>query len=242
MWVCLQDFHTPKNGSSETEYEDAYSPDACFHRSIDGFRCAVADGASESAFSREWAQLLVKNFARHQLDLRHLQDIWGKLVKLRPLPWYLEAKVDKGAHAAFVGLSIRDGEHHSWRAMAIGDSCLFHVRDDQMLLAAPIDKSEVFDNNPYLLSTRCPTPISANAPHLKVLSGTWESKDAFYLATDALAQWLLSEEEDGRPPWTMLAALGTDAEDQPFGSLVKSLREEKKLHNDDTTLLRVEVV
>ncbi len=242
MWICLQDFHTPKNGSSETEYEDAYSPDACFHRSIDGFRCAVADGASESAFSREWAQLLVRNFSRRQLRLRYLQDIWEKLVNLRELPWYLEAKVKKGAHAAFVGLSIRDGGHHSWRALTIGDSCLFHVRDNQLLLAAPIDKSDEFNNSPYLLSTKCPAPISANAPHLKVLDGTWESKDAFYLATDALAQWLLSEEEAGRPQWTMLAQLGTKAEDQPFDSLVRSLREEKKLHNDDTTLLRVEVV
>ena len=172
MWVCLQDFHTPKNGSSEAEYEDAYSPDACFHRGIDGFRCAVADGASESAFSREWAQLLVRNFARRRLRLRHLQDIWEKLVKLRPLPWYLEAKVDKGAHAAFVGLSIRDGEHQSWRALAIGDSCLFQVRDSQMLLAAPIDKAEEFNNSPHLLSTKCPAPISANAPHLVVLDGT----------------------------------------------------------------------
>ena len=42
MWVCVQEFHTPKKGSSEAEYEDAYFPGSCFHRGVDKFRCAVA--------------------------------------------------------------------------------------------------------------------------------------------------------------------------------------------------------
>ena len=37
-------------------------------------------------------------------------------------------------------------------------------------------------------------------------------------------------------------ALGTDAEEVPFERLVADLRSSKALHNDDTTLLRVEVV
>ena len=242
MWVCVQDFHTPKKGSSEQEYEDAFFPSACFHRGLDGFRCAVADGASESAFAREWAQLLVRGFGRRRWHLDYLQRVWRKIVSKGPRPWYLEAKVAKGAHAAFVGLSVRDDEEGTWRALAIGDTCLFHVRNNELLLAAPIDRSEEFDNNPFLLSTKSPSKIDPNEPHVHMLTGTWQSKDAFYLATDALSQWLLSELENGRPPWKLLCELGTESEAQPFESLVTGLREEKVLHNDDTTLLRLEVI
>jgi hypothetical protein len=242
MWVCVQEFHTPKKGSSEAEYEDAYFPSSCFYRGVERFRCAVADGASESAFAREWAQLLVRNFGRGRFHLDYLQRLWKKLVAKQKLPWYLQAKVSKGAHAALVGLSIGDGDRRAWRALAIGDSCLFHIRDEKLILAGPVTKSEDFDNSPFLLSTRCETPIPREADHVHVLSGTWEPKDTFYLASDAMSQWLLAEEEAGRPPWQTLCQLGTGAEAQPFQAMVEQLRADNKLHNDDTTLLRLEVV
>ncbi|MHC4077628.1 MAG: PP2C family serine/threonine-protein phosphatase [Planctomycetota bacterium] len=242
MWVCVQEFHTPKKGSSEAEYEDAFFPGPCFHRGVGRFRCAVADGASESAFAREWAQLLVRNFGRGRFHLDYLQRLWKKLVQKRKLPWYLQAKVAKGAHAALVGLSIGDGEARGWRALAIGDSCLFHVRDQKLLVVGPVARSADFDNSPFLLSTKCPAPIPRGAPHVHVMSGTWQPKDAFYLASDALAQWVLAEEEAGRPPWKTLCELGTKAQVQPFDSLVDGLRSANQLHNDDTTLLRLEVV
>jgi hypothetical protein len=242
MWVCVQEFHKPKKGSSEAEYEDASFPGTCFHRGVGKFRCAVADGASESAFAREWAQLLVRAFGRGRFHLSFLQQLWKKLVGKTKLPWYLQAKVNNGAHAALVGLSIGDGERRGWRALAIGDSCLFHVRDQKLLTVGPVTKSVDFDNSPFLLSTLCPAPIPRTAPHVHVMSGTWEPKDSFYLASDALAQWILAEEEAGRPAWQTLCELGTAAEQQPFDTLVTGLRSDNQLHNDDTTLLRLEVV
>lgn len=241
MWVCVQEFHTPKKGSSEAEYEDAYFPSSCFQRGVERFRCAVADGASESAFAREWAQLLVRNFGRGRFHLDYLQRLWKKLVAKQKLPWYLQAKVTKGAHAALVGLSIAD-QSKAWRALAIGDCCLFHIRSEKLLMVGPVTKSSDFDNSPFLLSTRCQAPIPREAEHVHVLSGTWEPKDTFYLASDALSKWLLSEEEAGKPPWGILCQLGTATEAQPFRRMVDSLRAESKLHNDDTTLLRLEVV
>ena len=246
MWVSTQTFHVPKRGGSESEYEDACYPEDSFRGELSSWRCAVADGATESAFSREWAQLLVQSFGHHQFRLKEQQRLWESTVKQGPLPWYLESKISRGAHAAFIGLSVRDPwpagaaddpQTGTWRAFAVGDSCLFHVRGNELLTAGPLSRSEEFGNNPFLLSTTSRSPISRHNPLVSLLSGTWESNDAFYLATDALAQWLLSEKEAARPPWGFLQ----DLEPSVFVSLVPILRDTGRLHNDDTTLLRLEV-
>ena len=109
MQVDSKGFHAPKQGNAEEEYEDAFFPESCVTREMTEFRCAVADGASESAFAGLWAQLLVRSFGRRRLRLARLRQLWQRMVKGRPLPWYLEKKINNGAHAAFVGLVIRDG-------------------------------------------------------------------------------------------------------------------------------------
>ena len=68
MQVRTQAFHVPKRGNAETEYEDAYFPEIAPEREVSGFRCAVADGASESAFASVWARLLVRGFGRRRVD------------------------------------------------------------------------------------------------------------------------------------------------------------------------------
>jgi len=246
MWVSTQAFHLPKLGNSESEYEDAVFPDGSFHEEVPNCRCAVADGATESAFSREWAQILVNSFGRYEFHLKKQQLLWKEGVHQDSLPWYLESKICRGAHAAFIGLSIHDPfplnnahdpQKGTWRAFAVGDSCIFQVRDDKLLAAGPLARSEEFGNNPVLLSTSSSPTVFRNDSPGNVLFGTWESKDIFYLATDALSQWLFAEEEGARPPWSFLR----DLDFSLFKSIVPVLRQSGKLHNDDTTLLRLEV-
>ncbi len=247
MRLSAQTFQVGKKGTSRSEYEDACFPESCFRGERRTYRCAVADGATESAFSREWAQLLVRSFGEHSFRLKEQQRSWRKLVDQTPQPWYLERKVAQGAHAAFVGLSLHDpapggseGQpgKGTWRAFAVGDSCLFHVRNNRLLKAGPLSSSEEFGNNPFLLSTACPSPLSRDDAFVSIFSGTWEPGDAFYLATDAMARWLLSEEESSRPPWGFLRDLGPPL----FEPIVEILRGTERLHNDDTTVLRVEVI
>ncbi len=249
MWVFAQTFHVPKHGSAESEYEDAYFPDEAFKRNLSRFRCAVADGATEAAYAREWARLLVRSFARRRMDLKRLQRAWKRLVK--PArggagPWYLQAKVSKGAFAAFAGLSLREKPRQSppggeWRALAVGDSCIFHVRGEKLLAHGPVATSRDFGNSPYLLSTVDASAIGRHEPHVSILSGTWCSRDAFYLATDAMAQWMLALIEDGGSPWKALTELGTNGQATTFDRLVTKLRGCKAIRNDDTTVMRVEV-
>lgn len=270
MWITSHAFHVPKRGNKEAEYEDAVFPDGTGRGEVPDFRCAVADGASESAFAAEWAQLLVRGFGRRRLHLQQLTGVWQRHVDRRPLPWYLEAKIGKGAHAALLGLTIREvskrctaegngkpkappewvratvplapqPETGRWRALAVGDTCLFHVRKNNLLQTGPVSRSEDFDNSPFLVCTKTPEMLR-RGPHMTILSGTWQSDDHFYLATDALAKWILSEHEAGRPPWKTLDGLRTKSKNKKsFAEFVEKLRCEKALHNDDTTLLRIKV-
>jgi hypothetical protein len=249
MWVLAQAFHVPKHGASQAEYEDAFWPAQACRRNVSRFRCAVADGATESVFAREWAWLLVRGFARRRLRIRRLQRAWGRVAgpsRTASGPWYVQAKVSKGAHAALVGLSIREGRASNppggtWRVLAVGDCCAFHVRGGDLLTHGPVTRSSDFGNSPCLLSTTGPSAVRRHAPDVKVLSGTWQSRDAFYLASDAMAQWMLALLEDGGSPWKDLCELGTDRASRSFERLVADLRGCRAMRNDDTTLLRVEV-
>ncbi len=253
MWICTQAFHVPKRGNVESEYEDAYFPRQICRRDLSEFHCAVADGASESAFSGEWARLLVRGYCHRRVTLERLQRCWLRLATRRPVPWYLEAKIRRGAHAALVGLSIREGRSSEplggfWEVEAVGDSCFFHVRDNELLTVAPISKSDEFDNSPHLISTDASSSFGLDESRVAVVSGEWQPRDAFYLLTDALAQWILAEHEAGRPPWPLFRRLrhaddhcGNGAGPRSFETVVAELRENGGLHNDDTTLLRVEV-
>lgn len=288
MRVRTQAFHVPKQGNADEEYEDAYFP-GTVEETLAEFRCAVADGASESAYSGQWAQLLVEGFSRRQLQLAQLRAQWEEAIKGQPLPWFLEKKVHRGAYAALIGLAIRErdgldaaqqdddeaklsaadwlppsetpgavepepgrGWHSnvatvtpaeiagSWRALAVGDSCLFQVRENELVTVGPRCKSDQFDNAPFLLGSKSKETLRRSADHVSIHSGTWAGDDRFYLATDALSQWLLLRHEAGLAPWEMLRELGAD-DTRPFEDLIAEMRCEHDLHNDDTTLLRLEV-
>lgn len=250
MHVISRTYHVPKAGTSERDYEDAAYPAWSRDSRKWLFRCAVADGATESSFAREWARRLVRHFGVGTLTsptfrevIPKLQQRWQRQVGRRPLPWFAEEAASRGAFAAFIGMAMRrtrDGQRE-WGAIALGDACLFLVREDHLHKAFPLATAEAFNNRPFLLSThsdRWRTEYAA----MRKARGTWHLDDEFYLMTDALAQWFLTEHEGGRKPWSVLRDLDTDAEPRTFGEFVEALRVEKRIRNDDTTLVRVSVV
>jgi len=247
MWVCAEAFHEPKKGLTEEQYEDAFFPEQVFRRDLRSFRCAVADGATESVFSREWALLLVRAFGRGKLRIKHLQQAWNRAVRDRSGSsgaWYVQQKKAAGAFAALIGLSFHDRSNGvpggTWRALAVGDSCFFQVRNEKLVTSGPITNAADFGNNPYLVATNKMGPLKRGQPHVDVMSGTWECRDSFYLCSDALAQWICEEIAQGRPPWQLLREIGGEGV-APFPQIVTLLREKHGMKNDDTTLLRVEV-
>jgi hypothetical protein len=243
--IYAKEFWLPKRGSTDAEYEDAFSI------AEDGFRFAIADGATETSFSGVWAKQLVRAFTSKKLsipivldELKPLQSRWENIVHRHPLPWYAEEKVSSGAFAAFVGLELlrensEAGMLRTWRAIAAGDSCLVQVRDDEVI-GFPLTDSASFGSRPNLLCSSAASNGSAGDLLLNC-SGRWSCEDVFFLMTDAIACWFFKEREQGEKPWNLLRDLDTNGH-ASFENFVGDLRSESRMKNDDVTLVRIDVL
>ncbi len=233
--VCL-----PKRGNAADEYEDAFAANA------GAGRFAVADGASESSFAGLWARLLTEGFASAKRPwddfdwLAPLRRRWAEDVDARPLPWFAETKREEGAFATLLGAAFlppREGLSGRWRALAVGDCCLFRVGRGRVVQSFPLHQSSDFGNRPSLLGSRAPR---RGEPEPRLAHGRWRAGDHFLLATDALAQWFLRRTEEGGRPWEEVEPLLAD--NAPEGALASWAEERRAggdLHNDDVTLLAV---
>jgi hypothetical protein len=242
MTRSAQVFWLPKRGNAPEEYEDAFASDPALGR------YAVADGATESSFAREWAKLLVDEFVKAGdgwlARLPDLQKRWLAGLPPGPYPWYAEAKVREGAFATFLGLTVGsspDDSHCHWQAVAVGDACLFHTRGDELLAAFPLDRSEAFTSMPRLLGSRT-AAASDREKHVVRRQGKAQPGDRLWLMTDALAHCCLRDHEQGRRPWPQAESLLAVPEADPrFAGWIEGLRDARRLRNDDVTLLKVDV-
>ena len=226
----------PKHGDSENEYEDAYAPRSGPAPGAQVFTVAVSDGASSSIFAREWARLLADEFASGPFDeatagprIAALGRRWREQVSGRPLPWYAEEKLAQGSHATLLAVTW-DLAGGSWSAHAVGDTCLFVVRDRRLRVAFPLTRSVAFDSRPRLLSTHGDRPL---APFQKA-AGTFTGRDRFLLMSDALAVWFLARVEADKQPWDELPAGDAD-----WREWLRAQRTGGGLRNDDVTCVEV---
>jgi protein phosphatase 2C-like protein len=235
-----QSFHLHKRDHKAEDYEDAFA--AAAKRG----RFAVADGASESSFAGLWARLLTKGFvdaaAEQELPdwLKPMRQSWAGEVDDIALPWYGEEKRDQGAFATFLGLAIEKSATKPggrWKAWAVGDSCLFQVREKELLGAFPVERAAAFGNQPALLCSRAGT---RKEPAVQQAKGIWEPGDQLFLMTDALAQWFLQRHEAQKEPWQSLVFRLADAKpDAALTGYIDGLRDRSEMRNDDVTLLAI---
>ena len=246
----------PKAGNSSEEYEDSHCvayPQRIGASGNGLVRIAVADGASEAAFAREWANALTDAFAHRPPELCGLneeslnawllpaRERWHAGVPWDSLPWHGEAKARAGAFATLLGLTVgaaADGSGGlSWRALAVGDCCLFIVRDGRLALSFPLEDASEFGITPALL---CSSPDGGGAgwEAVRLLDGECAPGDLLLLATDAVACWFLAANAVGEQPWETLAALDSST----WPAWVAQQRNAGLMRNDDATLVAVEVV
>jgi hypothetical protein len=169
---------------------------------------------------------------------------WSRHIAGKSLAWYAQAKAQNGSFATLLGLTLTssdDGWAGSWKALAVGDSCMFQVRGTRLVSSFPLHGSDDFGNFPALIPTN-PQHDRAWRATVKTHNGRWQPEDSFLLMTDALAQWAFSRAERGAAAWTQFRDVGISEESPAFREWITTLRDEGSLRNDDTTLLRVDVL
>ena len=191
-----------------------------------------------------------------------LSDRWPDVVEsyvaerekaARPLRWYERPGIEKGAFATLLTLQMNIGTPPAdgaepylnpgiprvigdWRSAAMGDTCLFHVRNGRLRAAFPLSESGSFDTSPALLGS-CDTDPGPIVDHVRLAGGTVAEGDDFFVCTDAMAAWFLARSEEGGTPWETLR----DLSEIGFAEWVAEARRTNGLHNDDVTLVHVDI-
>jgi hypothetical protein len=121
------------------------------------------------------------------------------------------------------------------RVFAIGDSCLFHVRGDELLASFPLSDTAAFERDPWTLSSidyGRDEGLEFHALEFDCAPG-----DRLVLCSDALACWAVGESSQGRlPDWDTFWPLDEAA----WHARVRELRD-SGMRYDDTTLVLLRV-
>ena len=238
--IQTSQFLLPKSGIELSECEDAIAINE-----VSG-RFAVADGATEAFDSQSWARLLVKDWVQLAPVAQTPEDFWvfvsGRAQVLHDswsglrLSWYSEEKARTGSFAAFVGVQLAlEAPAPSWHAIALGDSCLVHCRDNAVLTSLPLAKSEQFNAAPLLVPSL--SKLQGFALD-KVVSGTGslEKDDVLLLLSDAIACWYLRADEQTRSNFDVLLKKGRETE---LCELISDERSRGRMSDDDVAVIRI---
>ncbi|MBO3750421.1 protein phosphatase 2C domain-containing protein [Streptosporangiaceae bacterium NEAU-GS5] len=254
-------FSVAKRGNSATENMDACWPAETTRLHGPTVRLAMADGATEHFLSKRWAAELVRVMARSPRRTVTTNQWFASALSAacaswlpalrkfhhdreqqgRPLRWYEISKLWEGAAATILAVFFQDDDEHggtgTWHAAAIGDTNLFWATAGGMT-TFPIEHSEDFNDTPPLVTSVGMTEATLR-PRVRLVSGTWVAGQRFVLATDALAKWILGRMECGADPWEQVNAALADP--SAFMEWVGNKRELREMHNDDVTLLNLEL-
>ncbi len=233
--ISVKEFHRPKLGNSDDEYEDAF---ACNFKSR---RFAIADGASDSVFSNIWASSLVKAFTDTPITfsgdtafLRNIiysaRRIWYNSIDWESLKLFVKNKALKGSFSTFLGMQIDpSGLDYRFRVIAVGDSCLFMKKNGEVH-GFPLDDPSKFNITPKLIwsgyGSPFPEDYNTKIPEIKYYEGTVKPGEQMLLATDAISKWLL---ENLPESFEKLCRM-----EDPY-RYVTGMLEAREMRNDDIT-------
>ena len=224
--------------------------DAC-RQNKEMARYAVADGATQSFFPKEWADLLVEHFCEASVPYP-TKNSWRSWIKPVQEKWHVRVarKVEERdvfflnnpfnfkqpAASTFIGVEF-DRAQANWQAMIVGDSCIFHLSACEFR-SYVIEKSTGFTNRPRVFASY----DKDNNFEPSFVKCDTTPGDTIILATDALAQWILRNEEAGRRNEALGELKEIENENQ-FHEFVHRARTDEYIHlvNDDVTLMIISV-
>lgn len=225
-----------KDPSDPDAGEDAYrlAPEAGV--------AALSDGTSESFDSKTWANRLADGFARDPaltaewLD-RAIADYRGRHDRER-MSWSRQAAFDRGSFATLLGVEQCAGRE-TVDIVSVGDSLAVLLDAGRRIASFPYERAAEFLQRPELFGTAEALNGFFNAAdffsrHHRTWRYSGRARPLVLCMTDALGEWALRREEDGRPVWETLAGIERAAD---FESLVLGERRAKTLRVNDTTLV-----
>jgi len=257
MQIQMVTFSEPKEGNAPGEWQDG----ACGGVTGDGHRArfVVLDGATTAYDPVRWVDQLVRSFAPQAGEsagprlepaamrawFAEMQDRWAADVPRFDSIIEERKFAEVGSFATLLGFDIDglDGPGPRWRAVALGDTVLFHVRAGRLITVFPPMGPEDFGTLPDGVHTS-PARLDRMTERLLTGGGTLQADDFLFAATDAMAQWILrAVGRDETKAWDTLSAL---AHPDVFARLVQDQRREqdssKRMKNDDVTLMRLRLL
>jgi len=242
MWdLQLRQLLLPKLDHDASECEDAIAFD------IHTARFALTDGATEAFHAQQWARNLAEHWVQIEATLtleefrkwvaaegRELHDSWNGLT----LSWYSEEKARTGSFAAFAGVELDlKTATPSWKAIALGDTCLLHCRGGALLKSLPLSGSEGFNSGPVLVASDSSLHESS-MQSVVTDSGTFQDGDVLLLMSDAASLWCLQRFENGDLDVSEFLSAKSDEELREF---FDAERLAGRIRNDDLAIVRIEI-
>lgn len=244
MHFDSQVFELAKDVEYPEQNQDAWAFDR--RRGI----AAIADGVASSLFARSWARILTEAaiatwpapdspeaFRRWLLECR---EDWGRRIDVSRLAWHQKAKLRDGAFSTLLWLLLEDDPDvpGCWmRGYAVGDSCLFLVRDGKTVRTFPVNNSRQLEANPMVLGS---IDLGHDAQvRFERVEEEVHPGDLLVLCTDAVADWALRRQEAGCPVvWEGFWGMPEEA----WQREVAVLRDQRQMRYDDTTMILLRVV
>ena len=251
--VKVRGFLAPKAGFSCEQCEDALR--------ISQTKFCVSDGAGSASYSSEWAWALCFRVLKKSPPsqgsnqefsewLAPARTCWNTLVPwerlIRPIQ---RKKAQRGSGATLAGIEILDVQETSslrFRYFALGDSCIFLVRNNTCIWTQPIKHEDGFGFTPALIHTRQEydrqTIQSWKEGEEEALPG-----DFLILATDALSEFIyrvLCQQNNDQEllPWIRkLLLIRKKHSNREFVTFIETKRRERKLRNDDVALVIIHI-
>jgi hypothetical protein len=246
MFFQHRAYWLPKDTQDPSRYEDAFEVDPA--RGL----AAICDGVSSTLFSGRWADILAKATVAQPpqvgspegLDawLNHYREAWSATIDESSLAWHQKPKLLEGAASTLLWIELAAPGNHDevarpfrLRSYAIGDCCLFHVRDGQVLQTFPILESARFDSNPQVIRS---VVKRSDVVAFEAMESSCNPADLLVLCTDAIGAWLMRQLEAGFPlDWD--AFWETTPED--WQQWLVELRQGNQIRFDDSTMVLLRV-
>jgi hypothetical protein len=248
-------YSVPKAGNRDEENEDALFPAIGIGEtnSDQPSTFVVADGATQTSFSGLWARCLVEACAKNRLNEIHFQQsienarkAWQQSFDGKEIPWHAVEKIRQGAFSALIWLEVYYSPLHpasafSWKALAVGDCCLFIARNQSIYLSLPLQNLADFSQSPVLVPSK-KERLDSIRGKIQTARGSLKRGDQIILASDAISAWIMKQSQaDGLMFLKMLQSLKNANDGFGFTRWINSLRKSGELKNDDTTMIFIEL-